>query len=216
MPLGQGKGSGLTVDFPGRSRLLRDAFEFARRAHAGQTLDTDGAPYIHHPLSVGALLHEAGYRDEVAAAGLLHDTVEDSDAGLEDIAARFGPDVAELVAAVTEPPDVAPYEARKAAHRRQVVAAGEEAAAVFAADKLVSARNLRGALAARGEAAVDASLEQPLAAKLDHYEYTVRELEEWGPSLAFLPALRVELERLELQRAREHRDTAAAAGQRGG
>ncbi len=184
--------------------MLRRAFEQAREAHAGQTLETDGAPYIHHPLSVGALLQEAGYREEVVAAGLLHDTVEDSETRLEDIASRFGDEVAQLVAAVTEPPDVEPYEARKAVHRRQVVAAGEEAAAIFAADKLVSARNLRGALAVRGEAAVDASLEQTLDRKLDHYSSTVRELHDAVPSLSLLSLLEAELERLELQRVREH------------
>jgi guanosine-3',5'-bis(diphosphate) 3'-pyrophosphohydrolase len=182
--------------------LLRAAFEFARHAHANQVLETDGAPYIHHPLSVGALLHGAGYRPEVAAAGLLHDTVEDSDTRLEDIAGRFGAEVAELVAGVTEP-DIEPYESRKAAHRRLVAAAGGEVAAIFAADKLVSARNLRGALAARGEAAVDESLEQALDRKLDHYRATLRDLEEAAPSLPFLSPLRVELERLELQRARQ-------------
>jgi (p)ppGpp synthase/HD superfamily hydrolase len=194
----------VTDEFPGPSPLLRRAFEHAREAHAGQTLETDGAPYIHHPLAVGALLQEAGYREEVVAAGLLHDTVEDSETRLEDIASRFGAEVTRLVAAVTEPPDVEPYEARKAAHRRQVVAAGEEAAVLFAADKLVSARNLRGALAARGEAAVDASLVQALDRKLDHYAATVRELQEALPSLPFLGLLRVELERLELQRERQH------------
>lgn len=198
-------GAAATSDFPGCSSLLREAFELARTAHAGQTLQTDGAPYIHHPLSVGILLHEAGYRDEVAAAGLLHDTVEDSDTRLEELASRFGSDVARLVADVTEPMGLEPYEARKAQHRRQVVAAGAEAAAVFAADKLVSARNLRGALAVRGEAAVDASLAQGLDRKLDHYKATVRELEEVDPSPPFLPELRAELERLEHQRARAQR-----------
>ena len=130
-----------------------------------------------------------GTGEEVVAAGLLHDTVEDSETRLEDIASRFGDEVAQLVAAVTEPPDVEPYEARKAAHRGQVVAAGEEAAAIFAADKLVSARNLRGALAVRGEAAVDASLEQTLDRKLDHYASTVRELQDAVPSLPFLALL---------------------------
>ncbi len=201
----------MTDEFPGRSPLLRRAFEHAREAHAGQTLATDGAPYIHHPLSVGALLQEAGYRQEVVAAGLLHDTVEDSETRIEDIASRFGDEVAQLVAAVTEPPDVEPYEARKAAHRGQVVAAGDEAAAVFAADKLVSARNLRGALAVRGEAAVDASLEQTLGRKLDHYASTVRELQDAVPSLPFLALLRAELDRLELQRERQHGSAADRA-----
>lgn len=187
-------------DFPGRSRLLRAAYAFARDAHAGQRLETDGAPYFHHPLAVGALLHEAGFRDDVAAAGLLHDTVEDSPASSEDLARRFGLDVARLVDSVTEREEIEPYEARKAAHRKQVMASGTESMAVFAADKLSSARNLRGALAVRGEAAVDSGLGQPLERKLGHYRATLEEFESVAPTLPFLAPLREELERLELQR----------------
>lgn len=188
------------ADFPGRAPLLRAAFEFARAAHAGQRLETDGAPYIHHPLAVGAMLHEAGFRDEVAAAGVLHDTLESSETEIEDLERRFGGEVATLVAGVSESAKAGSYEERKAAHREQVVAAGREAAAIFAADKLASTRNLRGAIAARGEASVDAGLKQGLERKLAHYEASLHALERLAPDLPFLVRLRAELDRLALQR----------------
>lgn len=182
---------------------MRAAYSFARAAHAGQRLKTDGTPYILHPLAVGALLHEAGFGEEVVAAGLLHDTVEDTEARLDDLTARFGNTVSRIVASLTEPAAIDSYERRKAAHRRQIAQGGVEAAAVFAADKLVSARNLRGALAARGEASVDGDLDIALERKLDHYRASLADLERSAPSLAFLPALRSELDQLELQRRSE-------------
>src|SRR4030095_7906728 len=54
-----------------------------RDAHAGQRHEADGSPYIEHPLAVGQLLYLAGCREEVVAAGLLHDTVEHTDAGYD-------------------------------------------------------------------------------------------------------------------------------------
>ena len=49
--------------------------------HAGQRRQLDGAPFIEHPLEVAAILHDAGAPDHVIAAGILHDTLEKTDAG---------------------------------------------------------------------------------------------------------------------------------------
>src|SRR5262249_62076568 len=59
------------------SDLLRRAHAFASAVHAGQRAK-DGAPYITHPLAVAALVRGSGRADEVVAAALLHDAVEDS------------------------------------------------------------------------------------------------------------------------------------------
>ena len=80
---------------------LRDAYEFSRRMHEGQTRKS-GEPYMTHPLEVMDII--ADLRLDVASlvAGLLHDVVEDTETTVEDIRNRFGDDVAFLVDGVTK------------------------------------------------------------------------------------------------------------------
>src|SRR4051812_28620146 len=131
------------AEFTRRAPLVQAAYEFAVRAHADQTQDSDGAPYIDHVVAVGRMLSDVRCADHAVAAGLLHDVVEKTGVTETQIRARFGPRVAELVAAVTEPADIDDYEARKAALREQVVAADDDARAIFAADKAYNAASLR-------------------------------------------------------------------------
>ena len=77
------------TDFVERSPLTRDALAFAATCHAGQTRDADDVPFVTHPVEVACLLHEAGYSDEVVAAGVLHDVLEDTDAERSDLEAAL-------------------------------------------------------------------------------------------------------------------------------
>jgi GTP diphosphokinase / guanosine-3',5'-bis(diphosphate) 3'-diphosphatase len=86
----------------GDSGLLADAYGLAAAAHARQTRKDNGAPYLTHPVLVAELVGGAGFGPDVQAAALLHDVVEDSDVDLTEITRRFGPRVAEVVAALTE------------------------------------------------------------------------------------------------------------------
>ena len=131
------------TDFVDRSPLTRAALDFADERHAGQKRDMDDLPFVTHPMEVACLLHEAGYSDEVVAAGVLHDVLEDTDAVRADLDKLFGPAVAYLVAAVSDDPAIEDPKERKAALRLQVAEAGQRAAAVFAADKISKARELR-------------------------------------------------------------------------
>jgi (p)ppGpp synthase/HD superfamily hydrolase len=67
------------------------ALAFADERHAGQQRKIDGAPFVTHPVEVACLLHEAGYGDEVVAAGVLHDVLEDTTAERADLEKSFGP-----------------------------------------------------------------------------------------------------------------------------
>jgi (p)ppGpp synthase/HD superfamily hydrolase len=165
-------------EFATTSPLLTSAYRFAGEAHHGarRTGDTE----VDHPTEVARLLHEAGFAEDVVAAALLHDVIEDSTTHVDEIRERFGTPIADLVAAMTEDDSIEPYGRRKAAHRDQVRAAGRDTAAVFAADKLVNARDMAGAPA-------------PDPAKLDHYERTLLALSADHPDLQFLDALRREL-----------------------
>jgi len=81
--------------------LIRSAYEFSRSMHAGQTRQS-GAPYYGHTVEVAMLLAELKLDTATICTGLLHDTVEDTPATLEDIVDLFGHDVADLVDGVTK------------------------------------------------------------------------------------------------------------------
>jgi (p)ppGpp synthase/HD superfamily hydrolase len=149
-----------------RSDLLSAALEMARRAHQGQVRNASGGrPYIEHPIAVAERLSERGYPDAVLAAALLHDVVEDSELGVEDVRRAGGDRVAEIVAAMTDSDGDRPYAARKREHRRRVEEAGPETIAVYAADKLTNISMLRDAYAVEGEAIAE-ELRVPLDDKV--------------------------------------------------
>ena len=179
-----------------RSPLVRGALEQARRDHAGQVRNgSGGMPYVRHPISVAALLDERGYRDEVLAAALLHDVVEDSDTGLDELREKFGEEVAGMVGALTDDESIEEYRERKAEHRERVAAAGDEALAIYGADKLTNSRTLRAAYAEEGDAVRD-EFKVPLELKTEIWEADLALLREKTPELPFLDDLEQELTRL--------------------
>ena len=184
-----------------RSELVRDALEAARSAHAGQIRNgSGGVPYIEPPLAVADLLAEHGFADEVLAAALLHDVVEESDTDVTEIGARFGEPIGGLVDALTDEEEIEDYERRKDVHRAQVEAAGPEALAIYAADKLANIRALRSVYAEEGEA-VGKELKAPLDVKVAVWEADVELLRREVPELAFLSELEDQLAGLRADRA---------------
>jgi (p)ppGpp synthase/HD superfamily hydrolase len=170
----------------------RRALAYAQECHAGQQRDSDHAPFIIHPLEVAALLHNTGHPETVVTAGILHDTLEDTEAEPDDIAARFGDDVAALVRAMTEDPAIEPYEARKGALREQIAAFGPDAAAVYAADKVAKVRELRARLG-RDPGLLEGEDDSPRL-RLGHYEQSLEMLEQVAPDHPLVRQLRFELE----------------------
>ncbi|MBN1451736.1 MAG: bifunctional (p)ppGpp synthetase/guanosine-3',5'-bis(diphosphate) 3'-pyrophosphohydrolase [Anaerolineales bacterium] len=81
--------------------LVQRAYRMAEEAHREQKRNS-GEPYISHCLAVANILADLRVPPEVIAAGLLHDTVEDTDVTLEDIRRDFGEVVASLVDGVTK------------------------------------------------------------------------------------------------------------------
>jgi (p)ppGpp synthase/HD superfamily hydrolase len=177
--------------FVGRLPLTRAALEFALRRHAGQRREGDHAPFVLHPLDVGALLSLAGYADHVVAAGVLHDVLENTDTDAVELERRFGAGVPALVRAVTDDPAIEDGRARKSALRSRVAAGPTEAAAIFAADKVSKARELRLKLSC---GLPDDEAEQ----QLGHYRASLSMLEAvLGPGHPLLEQLRFELETLD-------------------
>ena len=178
------------------SELIRNALEMADSAHAGQTRNgSGGMAYIHHPVAVAELLAEHDFGEQTVAAALLHDVVEDSEASVDDIAKRFGQAVARLVAALTEDESIEPFKRRKDAHRLQVEAAGGDALAIYAADKLSNIRVLRRALVREGESAGE-EFAAPLEVKEGVWADDLEMLRREAPGLPFVDELAAELAKL--------------------
>ncbi len=81
--------------------LVRKAYEFSQKNHAGQSR-ASGEPYLVHPLSVAQVLAEMKMDAVAIAAGLLHDSVEDTSVTIVDIRKEFGEQVAHIVEGVTK------------------------------------------------------------------------------------------------------------------
>ncbi len=81
--------------------LVNRAYVYSAKVHDGQ-LRLSGEPYLSHPLEVANILADMKLDTVSIATGLLHDVVEDTHAGLEDIRRLFGDDVAKLVDGVTK------------------------------------------------------------------------------------------------------------------
>ena len=174
--------------------LARQAYTFAWDAHRDQRRESDRARFIVHPLEVAALLHNTGHGEQLVAAGILHDTVEDTATTVPDIRAAFGPEIADTVAAMTEDPGIEDFQERKAALRQQIADFDSDATAVYAADKVAKVRELRSR-ATRGENVLDP--DNPAGQdKLDHYLASLAMLEQITPEHPLVRQLRFELELL--------------------
>jgi len=113
------------------------ALKFAKESHKGQVRKGTTRPYITHCLEVARILHKHGYSEDIVIAGLLHDTVEDTEATLEDLERLFGEEVSNLVKYVTE--DKSPslsWNERKVMYIKMLTDAPEGAVVISAADKL--------------------------------------------------------------------------------
>jgi (p)ppGpp synthase/HD superfamily hydrolase len=165
-------------------------------------LRTDGEPYLAHPVEVSKLLADRGADDATVAAALLHDGVEDSDLTVAEIRKRFGPEVADVVAALTEDEGIDDWVERKDALRAQVKSAGSRAASIYAADKLSNLRELRRVYAVRGESAIDLHKAPSLDLRVGAWRDDLAMVAKVVPDLGLADELRSELHRLELERTR--------------
>ncbi len=125
--------------------ILHKAYKRAVKQHTGQRRKS-GEPYIIHPLAVSQILADLGMGPIVVAAGLLHDTVEDTDYTLEECRADFGDTVAGLVDGVTKISNMEYGESAQAETIRKMVVAMSRDVRVLVvklADRLHNARTWR-------------------------------------------------------------------------
>ena len=124
--------------------MLDNALAVAALAHDGQVRKGTDIPYVTHPFAVGLMLAQAGYPEEIIAAGILHDTVEDTDITLDYLREHFGDKVTDIVEGCSEPDKSAPWEVRKQHTLDYLRQAPWEVRLVACADKV---HNLRTMLA---------------------------------------------------------------------
>jgi (p)ppGpp synthase/HD superfamily hydrolase len=142
---------------PAFSPRLDAALAFSARAHRTQVRKGSDVPYIIHPVHVAMILVAHGFDEDLAIAGLLHDTVEDCGVSLDEIAAAFGADVASLVDSVSEQKTDdgggrRPWRVRKQGQLDHLAKADARSAALKGADALHNASSTLADLRAHGPA----------------------------------------------------------------
>ncbi len=126
--------------------LIQKAYVFSASAHEGQTR-LSGEPYLSHPLSVASILADMRMDEASIAAGLLHDTVEDTKATIPEIKDIFGAEVAHIVDGVTKISKMV-FESREEAQaeniRKMIVAMSEDIRVLMVklADRMHNMRTL--------------------------------------------------------------------------
>ena len=151
-------------------RLIERAYDVAAHYHRSQKRKS-GDPYITHPLAVATILAELGMQEATIAAGLLHDTVEDTEYTLDQLRSDFGDEIAELVDGVTKLDKVKYGEATQAETVRKMVVAMARDIRVLViklCDRLHNMRTLRYLPQAKREKKARETLEiyAPLAHRL--------------------------------------------------
>lgn len=110
-------------------------------AHKNQTRKTDGSPYVAHPMMVAKKLARLDLKDEVVAAALLHDVLEDTDFDKSKLEKEVGKEVYKIVLAVSEDKDME-WEERKQKYIDTVINSPEEVKFVSIADKIHNLESL--------------------------------------------------------------------------
>jgi GTP diphosphokinase / guanosine-3',5'-bis(diphosphate) 3'-diphosphatase len=126
------------------SAALLDAIMFAAERHRNQRRkDAEASPYINHPIALAHLLATTGSIDDlvVLQAAILHDTIEDTETTADELAERFGREVADIVMEVTDDKAL-PKQRRKELQVEHAAGKSDGAALVKLADKTCNLRDI--------------------------------------------------------------------------
>lgn len=159
---------------------LLAALAFAAHKHRDQRRkDREASPYINHPIALAHLLATTGGIDDtvVLQAAILHDTVEDTDTTLAELAAAFGEKVASVVAEVTDDTGL-PKATRKELQVEGAPHKSPEATLVKLADKTCNLRDM----------AASPPAGWPLARRREYFEWAKRVVDRLPESNADLRA----------------------------
>lgn len=132
--------------------IVDKAIVFAAKVHRNQMRKGTDIPYITHPFAVGMMLQRANCSEEVIAAGILHDTLEDTDTTFEELKDEFGLRIANLVQSASEQDKSLPWEVRKQHTIEHIKDASLEELQVIVADKLHNLQTIHEDLDVMGDA----------------------------------------------------------------
>jgi GTP diphosphokinase / guanosine-3',5'-bis(diphosphate) 3'-diphosphatase len=190
---------------PEQVERIREAAEFGASAHKGQTR-LSGEPYIAHPVAAAAILAELHLDTDTIIAAILHDVIEDTPTPKDQLAQRFGADVAEIVDGVTKLDQIkfkSREEAQAESFRKMLLAMVRDLRVVLVklADRTHNMRTIDAMAVPRRRAIARETLEiyAPIAERLGLYDLKL-ELEDLGFAALYPQRYRV-LERA-LKRAR--------------
>jgi guanosine-3',5'-bis(diphosphate) 3'-pyrophosphohydrolase len=129
---------------PPRSPLVSKALTFASEAHGSinHVRKYTGEPYINHPIEVMEIVSGVPHTEDMLAAALLHDTIEDTAVTREDINREFGYKVAELVMELTDQCHEGNRSVRKAAEAKRLETISPDAQTVKLADFISNTRSI--------------------------------------------------------------------------
>ena len=132
----------VSPDLSRQGQLLVDrAIAVSAEAHIKQYRKGTDTPYIAHPYAVGLILAREGFNDEVVAAGILHDVLEDTDLTAAYLESEFNERIAALVLACSESERSARWEVRKQGTLDKLAGQPLEVRAITCADKLHNLRS---------------------------------------------------------------------------
>jgi len=120
--------------------LIEKAIRIIVVAHANQKRKNDGSPYVVHPLMVAIKLMKYNFSDEVIAAALVHDVLEDTDIPEQELRDNLGNEVVEMVKMVTNDNSLS-WEDKKSKYVEMVRNGSKEVKAISIADKIHNAEN---------------------------------------------------------------------------
>ena len=124
--------------------MLDEVLKFATTAHGDQKRKYTNDPYIVHPIAVSEIVKTVAHTDEMVAAALLHDVVEDTDVTLDQIKTKFGSKVAELVGWLTDisRPEDGNRKTRKTLDREHSAEAPADAQTIKLADLIHNTKSI--------------------------------------------------------------------------
>jgi GTP diphosphokinase / guanosine-3',5'-bis(diphosphate) 3'-diphosphatase len=164
---------------------IREAAEFGASAHKGQKR-LSGEPYIAHPVAAAAILADLHLDADTIIAAILHDVIEDTPTPKDQLAARFGADVAELVDGVTKLDQIkfkSREEAQAESFRKMLLAMVRDLRVILVklADRTHNMRTIEAMASTRRRAIARETLEiyAPIAERLGLYNMKL-ELEDLG------------------------------------
>jgi (p)ppGpp synthase/HD superfamily hydrolase len=121
--------------------LLEKAVEVCFKQHCIQTRKADGKPYFIHPVIVALKLAKHGFPENVLAAALLHDVLEDTDYPQEKLKSEFGKEIFEMVTALTQDNKLS-WKEKKKKYINSVQNSSDNVKAISTADKIHNIESL--------------------------------------------------------------------------